>query len=63
MVRRGGRGWAGRGEAGRGKALLAQWGVPNAERLVGIGNCILGYPAPGGEKPAAPRKENYVLYV
>ena len=50
-------------ESAEGKALLAQWGVPNAERLVGIGNCILGYPAPGGEKPAAPRKENYVLYV
>lgn len=46
-----------------GKALLQKWGVPNAERLEGIGNCILGYPAPEGEKPAAPRKEGYVTYV
>lgn len=47
----------------RGKELLQKWGVPNAERLTGVGHCILGYPAPDGEKPAAPRKEGYVTYV
>jgi len=41
-----------------GKALLKKWGVD--ERYVGIGNCILGYPA--CEHPAAkPRKEGYII--
>lgn len=44
-----------------GKALLRRWGIP--ERYVGIGNCILGYGAPGGKKEAAPRKENYIVRV
>ncbi|MGN0976178.1 MAG: nitroreductase family protein [Gemmiger sp.] len=47
----------------RGKELLREWGVPNAENLVGVGNCILGYPAEGGTRPAMPRKENYVVYA
>ncbi|MGN0652671.1 MAG: nitroreductase family protein [Gemmiger sp.] len=46
-----------------GKALLKEWGIPNAENLRGVGNCILGYAAPDGKKPAAPRKENRVFYV
>lgn len=46
-----------------GKALLNEWGVPNAENLMGVGNCILGYAAPGGKKPAAPRREGRVVYV
>lgn len=50
-------------ETEEGKALLKEWGVPNAEYLAGVGCCILGYAAPGGEKPAAPRKDNYVVYV
>lgn len=50
-------------ETEEGKALLKEWGVPEAEHLAGVGNCVLGYAAPGGEKPAAPRKENYVVYV
>ncbi len=42
-----------------GKALLKKWGIEG--EYVGIGNCILGYPA---EDPAMkPRKENYVTYV
>lgn len=45
-----------------GKALLRQWG-PDPERYRGVGNCILGYPAPGGIKPAAPRKPDYVVNV
>lgn len=41
-----------------GKALMAQWGLD--ENYVGVGNCILGYPA---EAPAArPRKENYIIW-
>ena len=43
-----------------GKALLRKWGLP--ERLIGVGHCILGYPA---DAPAAPkpRKENYIIRV
>ena len=40
-----------------GKALLREWGIP--EHYEGIGNCVLGYRAPGGVKEAAPRKGNY----
>lgn len=50
-------------ETEEGKTLLKEWNVPNAEHLAGVGCCILGHAAPGGEKPAAPRKENYVVYV
>ena len=48
-------------ETAEGKALLRKWGIP--ERYVGIGNCILGYGAPGGKKEAAPRKEGYIVRV
>ncbi len=42
-----------------GKALLRKWGIEG--EWLGIGNCILGYPA---EAPAMKkRKENYVTYV
>ena len=44
-------------ETAEGKALLRKWGY------VGIGNCILGYGAPGGKQEAAPRKENYIVRV
>lgn len=44
-----------------GKALLREWGIP--EHYEGIGNCVLGYRAPGGVKEAAPRKENYIVRV
>ena len=50
-------------ETEEGKALLKKWGVPNAENLRGVGNCILGYAAEGGKKAPAPRKENYVVLV
>lgn len=45
-----------------GKALLRKWGLDPA-RYRGVGNCILGYPAEGGIKPAAPRKPDYVVHV
>ena len=48
-------------ETAEGKALLRKWGIP--ERYVGIGNCILGYGAPGGKQEAAPRKEGYIVRV
>ncbi len=48
-------------ETAEGKALLRKWAIP--ERYVGIGNCILGYGAPGGKKEAAPRKEGYIVRV
>ena len=43
-----------------GKALLQQWGVEG--EWIGIGHCILGYPA-GDPQPAAPRKSDYILKV
>lgn len=49
-------------ELPEGKALLQKWGF-DPEKTVGIGYCILGYPAEGGTKVAAPRKANYVVKV
>lgn len=43
-----------------GKALLRRWGVEGD--WIGVGNCILGYPA-ADPKPAAPRKPDYILRV
>lgn len=43
-----------------GKALLRRWGVEGD--WIGVGNCILGYPA-ADPKPAAPRKPYYILRV
>lgn len=48
-------------ETEEGKALLRKWGVP--ETYVGIGNCILGYGAEGGKRPASPRKDGYIIRV
>ena len=48
-------------ETEEGRAMLRSWGIP--ENYVGIGNCILGYREEGGVKPAAPRKENYIVRV
>lgn len=46
-------------ETEEGKALLKQWGLK--ESLVGIGNCILGYPA---EEPAAkPRLDGRIVKI
>ncbi len=42
-----------------GRGLMKKWGVP--EGYVGVGNCILGYPAETPEP--APRKEGYVIYA
>ena len=49
-------------ETPEGKALLAKWGL-DPEKYIGVGYCILGYPAPGGTHAPAPRKGDYVLHV
>jgi len=42
-----------------GKAFLKKWGLEGD--YAGVGICILGYCAEGGERPAAPRKPDYIL--
>ena len=49
-------------EMPEGKALLTKWGL-DAEKYVGVGYCILGYPAENGTHAPAPRKADYVLHV
>lgn len=46
-------------ETPEGKALMKKWGIGG--NYVGVGNCILGYGEEGGVRPAAPRKEGYVV--
>lgn len=46
-------------ESEEGRALMKKWGVP--EEYVGVGHCILGYPAEIPE--ARPRRENFILYA
>lgn len=43
-----------------GKALLKQWGIEGD--YIGVGHCVLGYPAVDLPKPA-PRKDDYVVFV
>ena len=43
-----------------GRALLRKWGV--TVEYIGVGHCLLGY-ADGPEKPASPRKSDYVVRV
>lgn len=44
-----------------GKELLKKWGIDG--EYVGVGHCILGYPAEGAVHAAKPRKDDYVVYV
>lgn len=46
-------------EMPEGKELLRKWGLP--EDLVGVGNCILGYPAAEGRD--VPRKPDRIVRV
>ena len=46
-------------ETPEGKELLRKWGLP--DDLVGIGNCILGYPAE--DVKAAPRKDGRIVKI
>lgn len=43
-----------------GKALLKEWGIQ--EDYIGVGHCLLGYPAQEAPEPK-PRKEDYIVYV
>ena len=43
-----------------GKALLKKWGIEG--EYIGVGHCILGYPA-GEYRPAAPRKADYIVRI
>ena len=47
-------------ETDEGKAYLKKWGVPGD--LVGVGACILGYPACDWPEPA-PRKDGYYYII
>ena len=42
-----------------GKALLKKWGVEGD--YIGVGHCILGYPADEATPKAKPRKEDYIV--
>ena len=44
-----------------GKALLKKWGIEGD--YIGVGHCILGYPADGAVPQAKPRKDDYIVYV
>lgn len=48
-------------ETEEGKAILTELGI-DANKYVGIGNCILGY-VNGDYPEAKPRKENYVYWI
>ena len=48
-------------ESEEGKEILRKLGITGDYE--GIGHCVLGYPAEGGFRPAAPRKENYVYRI
>ena len=41
------------------QALKEKWGIP--ANYEGAGNIILGYGEPDGIRPAAPRKEGYII--
>lgn len=46
-------------DGAEGRAMLREWGID--DKYVGIGHCILGYPA--CDHPAAkPRKEGYIIF-
>ena len=47
-------------ETEEGKALLKKWGIEG--EYIGVGHCILGYPAEE-PRPAAPRKPDYIVYA
>lgn len=48
-------------ESEEGKALLEKWGISGD--YAGIGHCILGYAAEGGEAMAKLRKSDYIVRV
>ena len=48
-------------ESEEGKKILEKLGITGDYE--GIGHCILGYPAEGGIREAAPRKSNYIYRI
>ena len=44
-----------------GKELLKKWGIEGD--YIGVGHCILGYPADGAVPEGKPRKDDYIVYV
>lgn len=44
-----------------GKELLRKWGIEGD--YIGVGHCILGYPADGAVPEVKPRKDDYIVYV
>lgn len=48
-------------ESEEGKALLKEWNIP--DNYVGIGHCILGYPAEDLTTKAKARKNNYIVFI
>ena len=58
--------WINRGkemfELPEGAEILSNWGI-DGTHYEGLGICILGYAAEGGESPAKPRKNDYILFV
>lgn len=48
-------------ETEEGKQILRSLGIP--DEYEGIGNCILGYPAPDALKPQTPRKDDFVVWA
>ena len=45
----------------QGKELLKVWNIP--ESYVGVGHCIIGYPADDVEIKDVPRKDDYIVYA
>ncbi len=48
-------------ESEEGQQLLKEWGITGD--YVGIGHCVLGYPASDEAPRAAPRKDDYITYI
>ncbi|MDO4282260.1 MAG: nitroreductase [Clostridia bacterium] len=48
-------------ESSEGKELLKKWNIPDS--YVGVGHCILGYPADNILPTAKPRKSDYIVYI
>lgn len=48
-------------EMEEGKAILRQLGI--TDEYEGIGNCIIGYPAPDALKPRATRKDDFIVWA
>ena len=48
-------------DSAEGKALLQKWGIDGD--YIGVGHCVLGYPADDAVLQANPRKDDYIGYA